>query len=395
MLNSNFYCSPRVFEKEVNNLFKRQWIFFGLTLEFDSDDSFVRKSIIGVDVFITKKNNLYRGFINQCPHRFHPIVQHEKGKTHLTCSYHCWSFHDNGQLKNIPYNEPCYKFKNNEFESIRLKSFNVEVIGNFIFICFNQKPRSIQKQFKQKLMDDFRSLSLKVKSYKKITLTKKFNWKLIQENLRDGLHPIFLHKDTLLNAVEFSPPGNPEIIPSPLLRLKYVSYGGPDVPLTETFKYQDEFQDPWPCDSRYYNFWGFPNLHIAGADGGYTFVLENYLPLSPFETQCDIYFLLTSNTLSEKLKDVFLETLEVDALKVYEEDFAVLEAIQASINPHSPLNPNHGRFEESILLFHRAYLKYTGFVLRFAMLWISDIPQTLIFLVRYSLKKFKILLKMI
>jgi len=355
MLKSLYYVSPKIFSKEIDKIYSRHWLFFGLTQEFVEDHSYLRKRLYDHDFFVTKSGESYRAFYNVCPHRFSPIVDKDAGKTVLTCPYHAWSFKEDGKIKSIPYEKDCYQFNSFTKNNLGLESIHIKKIGSLLFINFAKKPIPFNRQFKKNLIDDLHSMSTTFIEFKKVTLTKCFNWKLIQENLRDGLHPIFLHKNTILKAIKFGLPGIAKNIPHFLLRLKDASFGGPDVALIESFTLKDKFKNPWPCEARYYNYLLFPNLHIALADGGYTFVLENFIPISQDETKIEIYFIATKSLMSQKERDNFFKSLEMNAMKVYEEDFKVLEGIQSAINQRKVFQSHHGRYENLLQRFHKIY----------------------------------------
>jgi phenylpropionate dioxygenase-like ring-hydroxylating dioxygenase large terminal subunit len=356
MLKSYFYTSPKIFDKEINKIYIRHWLFFGLTQEFVEDHSYLRKRLYNHDFFVTKSGESYRAFYNVCPHRFSPIVDKDAGKTVLTCPYHAWSFKEDGKIKSIPYEKDCYQFNSFTKNSLGLESIHIKKIGSLLFINFAKNPMSFDRQFKKNLIDDLHSMSNTFTDFKKITLTKRCNWKLIQENLRDGLHPIFLHKNTILKRIKFGLPGIAKNIPYFLLRLKDASFGGPDVDLIESFDLRNKFKNPWPCDSRYYNYFLFPNLHIALPDGGYTFVLENFIPISEDETKIELFLITTKSLLSSKERDDFFGSLETNAMKVYEEDFKIFEDIQLAIKQKKVFQSHHGRYENMLQRFHKIYL---------------------------------------
>lgn len=213
-------------------------------------------------------------------------------------------------------------------------------------------------------------------------MLKKFNWKLIQENLRDGLHPAFLYQNTLLSSIKFASPAIPKDVPIQLLSVRDLSYGGPDVALTRESELAQDFHNPWPCEPRYYSYHLFPSLHIAAPDGGYSIVLEYLIPVGPEETAVEIYFTLTKNTLNEAQVQACLDQLASNALKVYEEDFEALENIQKSVIGLVS-GPNNGVCEHLITRFHKIYLKMVGLISIFSPLYIFDAIKIPSFLLNY------------
>jgi hypothetical protein len=100
----------------------------------------------------------------------------------------------------------------------------------------------------------------------------------------------------------------------------------------------------------------FPNLHIALPDGGYTFVLENFIPISQDETKIELFLITTKSLLSPKERDDFFRSLEINAMKVYEEDFKIFEDIQLAIKQKKVFQSHHGRYENMLQRFHKIYL---------------------------------------
>ena len=382
MLTTNYYHDQEIFDREQQKIFLSQWIFFGLVQEFGGDNSYVRKDLSGNNVFLIKNQDEFFGFLNRCPHRFHPIVTGDSGLTNLVCAYHYWAFSGDGKLKGIPYEKACYQFSECDKSKIGLTSITVKRIGSALFVNFSKAPGPIEKQFHKLLLNEIESLSVSFNHFKKITFHKKFNWKFIQENLRDGLHPAFLHQNTLLNAIQFSPPAIPKDVPIQLLSVRDLSYGGPDVALAGESELAQDFHHPWPCEPRYYNYHLFPSLHIAAPDGGYSFILENFIPVSPEETVIEIYFTLTKNNLSKDRVQACLDQLASYAYKVYEEDFDVLSSIQQAI--YGPITaPKNGVYENLITRLHKGYLKVMGLSWTYTIIYIRDALRIPMFLFKY------------
>ena len=366
MLPNFFYVEQAIFEREKKKIFLDSWIFFCFLDEVSDENDFLRKTIFGENVFVVNRGGELSGFFNFCPHRFHPLVKADSGKlSQLVCDYHRWSFKPDGSLANIPFCSEAYQFSRAEQASISLSRFHVEVIGKFVFVNLAEKPIAIAKQFSKDLVGLLESISQHVSRVHAVSFEKQFNWKLIQENLRDPLHPTFVHPKTLAKEIDTGVPGIPRDIPFWALPLRRASYGGPDVALLSAPPYQDRFLNPWPCEGRYHNYWLYPNLHLAGPDGGLTFMLESFVPLSPSSTRVELHYLIGENDFTEAQYDEFIEGLTQNAMRVYEEDFAVLEAIQQAVGSHVVRFPKNGKFERMLTRFHKIYLNKTGYWTKF------------------------------
>jgi hypothetical protein len=178
------------------------------------------------------------------------------------------------------------------------------------------------------------------------------------DNLRDGLHPSFIHRKTLHQDVKFMPKPMPEPIvetylkdelgkpvEDPLAEARaFFSWGGRDTPF-------DHSLPPWHADVErygnedfYYNWMLFPNLHIASATGGYSFAIEHYIPRGPDATDVEIYHMTARRTQPDESAIAHLYEHLAGAVPVLTEDFQTLENLQQGLHSGAPL-PNWGTYE--------------------------------------------------
>lgn len=365
LLPNSFYVDEKIFKRERSHIFSKSWIFFCLIDEVARDGQYLRKTLFNQDIFVINHQDKLYGYFNICPHRFHPLIREDSGKlASIVCDYHKWAFKLDGKLKGIPLCEEAYQFSKRKLGNIALNSINVRVIGKFVFLNFSKKPIKIEKQFSAGLVQRLEEISEFISSVHTVRMKKQFNWKLIQENLRDPLHPSFVHPKTLAKEIDVGVPGIPKYRPFWTLRLKDASYGGPDVAILSRPAYVKHFVRPWPCEIRYYNFWLYPNLHLAAPDAGLTFVLENFIPLTPDSTQIELYYLIGQHDMPPRSYAKFVEELSQNSMRVYNEDFGVLEAIQKVVGGNFVRFPINGKFERMLTRFHKVYLNQTK-------LWLS------------------------
>lgn len=351
MLSSNYYSCEKIFNQEKKNIFFKYWIFAGFTFEF-TKNKIVKKNILGIDLVFTFDGKSHHVFLNQCPHRFAELIAEEQCDRNLiTCPYHGWSFKLNGDVNNIPFNQELYKLNPN---NIGLHSIALNIVGKFMFINFTKRPISITKQFSNKIIDELISISNHIEESHTEVKQRHFNWKLIIDNLRDPLHPLFVHKKTLMQSVKSGLPGIPKWIPTFLLNIKSLSFGGLDVEIRKP-DYAKLFKDPWSCNNRYYNLHLFPNVHIASADNGSTFVVEFFEPISANQTKININYLLTKHNLGNNKLIQLIARLKKSSNLVYEEDFSLLEKIQSKMNNNLIIMPSNGIYERMIKRFHAVY----------------------------------------
>lgn len=360
MLTSSYYTDQGIFEREQQKIFSKLWIFFGLSNELDGPSRQLRKTVAGQDIIVRETDKQLFAFVNRCPHRGHPIISDDTSRKKLVCPYHGWSFKEDGGLQQIPFEQECYQFSKKTLERISLTKVHVTRIGKLIFVNLADRPVSIDKQFSPALQKQLENISNHFSDFKKLVTTQAFNWKLIQENLRDGLHPFFLHNKTLMQAIKPTLPAAKRR--STFARLQKVSFGGPDVSLTHSFDPSlAGLFEPFPAEGRYHNYLLFPTLHLALADGGYTFVLENYVPTDASETKVEVYFLMSKNSLMPEEKNELFARLEKKAMEIYQEDFQALIDIQSAMQNTDTLY-KLGIYENAILRFQSVYLRQLNLI---------------------------------
>lgn len=190
------------------------------------------------------------------------------------------------------------------------------------------------------------------------TWTCRFNWKLPYENLRDFNHITYVHPKTLAKAVTFLPSIDEELLqasahdmsdtgPFALRKeMRTFSVGGKDtdIPKMQRFAWHDQVHR-WGDEDAYYNWLAYPNLHIASANGGHSFTIENHIPISPGCTDMEIY-----RFTSRKKQPPFISASAVLLAEMHEsklvvgEDVNIMEAVQKALHANAPI-PTQGAYE--------------------------------------------------
>ena len=355
------YIAPEWFNTEQDKLFRKLWQFFTFASLVDQPNKFVAKTLAGIPIVVQNFDGELRAFENICPHRQAPLQTEKQGCRPLTCAYHGWNFGSEGKLHAIPYDE-FYQFVPEQRQEICLRRFAIKKIGGLIFINLSDNPIPLEKQFSQQFIDSLTGVSAHFDNQIIATTfqARRFNWKLVFENLRDGLHASFLHKKTINSIVGFRPwmpvaeiwqnyfdernmPHTSDYDHFDEVR-KYFSKGGPDSKLhgltaevwhKQVYRYKDQ--------DDYYNWLVFPNMHIASS-GGYAFTLEHYIPRAPDVTDVDVYFLLAKPRQEiPQARATLLEMLKFTS-RVLSEDIGMLEQVQSVM--HQNMAPSHwGAFE--------------------------------------------------
>jgi phenylpropionate dioxygenase-like ring-hydroxylating dioxygenase large terminal subunit len=106
------YTDAQIFELEMQRIHETVWIYCGHESQVPKAGDYTtvqigRQPMLMVRGADGKVNVLY----NRCPHRGNMMVGDRSGNTgeFFRCSYHAWTFHHDGKLKNIPMMESGYQ----------------------------------------------------------------------------------------------------------------------------------------------------------------------------------------------------------------------------------------------------------------------------------------------
>lgn len=203
-LPAEAYIDEAWFVREREALMRPLWQFVAPRMLLAKHNGFVTRSVCGVEVVVQNFNGELRAFENICLHRQNPLQYQAHGVRPLVCSYHGWGYRDDGAVDNIPFQDTAYRLPAPERECLKLRRFPVECIGNLVFVNVGSKPVELHEQFSMEALASLRSASEHFDSEVLIaTLPTKLNWKLAYENLRDSLHPRYLHQQSVYQQVKF------------------------------------------------------------------------------------------------------------------------------------------------------------------------------------------------
>jgi len=357
-MSPKYYLSDEVFERERHKIFRKLWLFVGLRQLVTEHNSFITRNLAGVPIVIQNFEGKLRAFENVCLHRSAKLQWEPVGKRPLLCRYHGWGYGASGKVENIPFEKELYRFDPEERESLKLREFSLETIGNAIFVNLCPNPLPITDQFDQTFIYSLQASSEAYDGEVMVTTWHcRFNWKLAYENLRDANHPRFVHPQSLAKYVPFTPAVDEPLdaFATPALNasspekmrelLRRFSYGGPEVHIPDMphFSWHGMVERYGELDS-YYNWLAYPNLHIASGNGGFSFTLEHHIPISPQRTDIEIYWLTSRKRHSyPHSSNVLLSQMHGSKL-VVGEDVRVMEMVQEALHDAAP-QPHQGVYE--------------------------------------------------
>lgn len=368
-MHPNYYLSQAIFEREQRKIFRKVWLFCGLKTLLTKHNAFITRKIAGVPVVIQNFHGELHAFENVCLHRSALIQKDHAGCRPLVCPYHAWRYNAQGEAENIPDCDALYKFDAAERQKLKLREFALRAVGNVLFINLDPNPFDFQEQFSPEFIALLESSSESYDSEVMMTTWRgKFNWKIAYENLRDANHPRFVHPKSLAKTVDFIPRVNmaqaeescqtlKDHTPSGLRReMQRFSFAGADAPIPDLQHFGwHQMVQRWRKDDSYYNWLAFPNLHIASANGGFSFTLEHHIPVAPDRTELEIYWFTTRKKQPYAFSSQVLLAQMHGSKLVVGEDIEVMERVQAALHADAPM-PTQGAYESMNRLVERWYV---------------------------------------
>lgn len=342
-LDYSRYYKSEYFGLERSKLFSRLWVFACSVSDLPNPNSYYLARMPFGEVVISRDRDDFYAFYNKCLHRGHPIVTEQRGESTFVCPYHFWCYSRNGGLTHIPGDKDYYFADPDEYSFERLEQVSIKRLGDFLFINANQNPIPIEKQFNSEILENLNKTHNKIGNTSlSLSIELPFNWKLIFENLRDMLHPQYLHPTSLTQEVNFYSP-KPIINAQPIESILEISSFSRDGDLKNSkAEYKSDFE---MVDSgeNYLNWLLFPFTHIPSPDGGVLYSVENYVPISSEKTRLDMHFYITKSTGKVSPVPILYDWLK-KARIVLKEDFDALCALQAQMKSSEQLQ-NLGAYE--------------------------------------------------
>jgi 3-phenylpropionate/trans-cinnamate dioxygenase alpha subunit len=125
-LPAEIFNSPVVFSLEQERLFRRAWLFLAHESEVPDPGDYVLRSLAGNSVIVTRtESGQVECFLNMCRHRGNQVCKADEGNaSHFRCSYHGWTYANDGRLVGVPHLRAVYddRFKRSDWDLVRVST---------------------------------------------------------------------------------------------------------------------------------------------------------------------------------------------------------------------------------------------------------------------------------
>ncbi|OXL16196.1 aromatic ring-hydroxylating oxygenase subunit alpha [Polynucleobacter cosmopolitanus] len=351
-----WYTEASYFYKEKENLFNRVWNLSGFTNSVKSPGDFFTLQIFNQEIVVHNIAGKLRAYLNVCPHRGGPLVVEKFGNGAPVCKYHGWSFRDGGDLTGVSNIEWFNNGGEKDSCGKSLKTYPLTTIGPFIFIFIGCNPIPIDLQFSKEVIEtlsSYEELSASITS----EFEANFNWKLNMENVKDFLHPYYVHEQSFKPLLGFEQAATilmkkSDKVPgefykkTTLKELSFIQRG--EFSVSASQRWWTKFIKITQPDNCFQNIFLFPNVNMYSVSGTH-YVVQQYLPMSPnkFLYRLNVSF----PEILEKFesKDLLCNLLEIER-NVIREDEIVLDRLQKSMEAKmSEEHFAHGDYENYIM----------------------------------------------
>ncbi|MDH4076527.1 MAG: Rieske (2Fe-2S) protein, partial [Acidimicrobiia bacterium] len=111
LVSRDIFVSPEVYQRELDTLFTRAWLFVGHESQVANPGDFFTSRMGEESVILCRdKAGAVHAFLNSCRHRGMKVCRYDEGSTTLfTCPYHNWAYGLDGRLIGVPQFKQLYQ----------------------------------------------------------------------------------------------------------------------------------------------------------------------------------------------------------------------------------------------------------------------------------------------
>jgi Rieske 2Fe-2S family protein len=188
-LPAEAYFDPRQYERELQRIWYRNWIYVGRSSDVARHRAFKTFELGDQKILLVRDDQgMLQGFHNTCRHRGAALCREPEGMLRagtIICPYHAWVYNLQGDLLRTSSKAHASGFDVADFP---LYKISVKEWNGFIFVALTDSPPAFEKIFDLPLnrLDAWPLKDLVVGHV--LLKTIKSNWKIFWENYNECLH---------------------------------------------------------------------------------------------------------------------------------------------------------------------------------------------------------------
>jgi len=335
------YVDNEWYEREVEMLFKKNWICVGRVEQVPKAGDYYSIEIVGQPLIVIRdETQQVKVHSALCRHRGAIITEGAGHCRALVCPYHSWTYSPSGKLLNTPGNPPPMAGVSGfNMADHNLISFRTELWGGFIFVNFDENAEPLLSWLGD-LPEFLSSYQLENMQWTNRDMYEvDCNWKIWLENAFENYHVPSIHRDHYdptnpSNWIFEETKGPWEAMFS---KRSIVAYSGlPDVPGIDEKKAQGLF-----------HIWVEPSLQIILTANYMKF--RQYLPEGPEKLRLYENWTFPKSTVEmPNFNDIVGADYYEKYSQIIREDFGINPNVQKSMRSGS-YRPGRYSLEEFIV----------------------------------------------
>lgn len=202
-VHRRLYTDPEIFERELEKIFGRSWIYVGHESQVPEPGDFYATRIGRQPVVMVRHGDgSVRVLHNRCAHRGAQVVGVERGRAEaFVCCYHGWTYETDGRLRSAPLDHG-YPPHFDAGAAGMAAAARVDAYRGFVFASLAADGPGLA-EFLGRMTTSFDDMVDRAPDGAVSVAGGVFkhaydgNWKLYLENLCDAAHPIFVHRSSI------------------------------------------------------------------------------------------------------------------------------------------------------------------------------------------------------
>ena len=188
-LPADAYFDPRQYERELQRVWYRNWVYVGRSTELERPRSFRTFELGDQKILLVRDDQgALQGFHNTCRHRGAALCRESEGTLRtgsIICPYHAWVYNLQGELLRTSSRTHASGFHPADYP---LYKISVKEWNGFVFVALTGNPPPFEKIFDLPLdrLDAWPLQELVVGHV--LLKTIQSNWKIFWENYNECLH---------------------------------------------------------------------------------------------------------------------------------------------------------------------------------------------------------------
>ncbi|MFG3289129.1 Rieske 2Fe-2S domain-containing protein [Streptomyces sp. NPDC048179] len=198
------YTDPALFEREMDRIFHRTWVWVAHESEIARAGDFKMAWVGRRPVIVSRdRRGNINVLLNRCRHRGASVCETPKGNGNgFTCPYHAWSYGLDGSLRGIPYPEGYEDVV--EKKDLPLQRLKVGTYAGMVFASFSDDIEPLEdflggaRLWIDRFMKQGAGYPIKVQGEHRFRFNG--NWKIQLENTTDWYHFPIVHRSWMASV---------------------------------------------------------------------------------------------------------------------------------------------------------------------------------------------------